>query len=127
MPNRLTPIARRLRRDQTSAEEALWRALRGRRLEGHKFRRQVPVAGYIADFCCMASRVTVEIDGVHHARQAARDAARTKAIEAEGFRELRFSNAEIVERLDWVATEILRMLDIAAGKTPRAPHPRLDP
>ena len=58
---------------------------------------------------------------------AARDATRTKAIEGRGFLELRFTNAEVVERLDWVVTEIVRALDIASGKTPGMPHPRLGP
>ena len=59
--------ARRLRSTMTDAEHALWLLLRSRRLQGHKFRRQVPVGPYVADFVCLSARLIVEADGGQHA------------------------------------------------------------
>lgn len=124
---RSTRLARRLRAGSTGPEEALWQQLRGARLDGWKFRRQMPVAGGIVDFCCYEARLTIEVDGSHHAAQAEGDAERRRRIEADGFVELRFTNDEVRERLPWVIEEIRRALDIATAHAPRAPFPRLDP
>jgi lysyl-tRNA synthetase class 2 len=121
-----TRIARSLRRTDTSAEDLLWQQLRNRRLDGWKFRRQVPVAGHIADFACIPARLTVELDGVHHADQAEADRARTARIEAAGYQEIRFTNVDVRSRLDWVLEEIRRMLDIARGDPMRPPIFRMD-
>jgi very-short-patch-repair endonuclease len=126
MSARLTPIARRLRRQSTSSEDLLWQQLRGNRLDGLKFRRQTPIAGFIADFCCYDLGLTIEIDGKQHLEQTEQDAARRKLIEANGFLELRFTNDEVKERLDWVVEEIRRAADIARARTPRPPFPRYD-
>lgn len=61
------PKARLLRRNQTEAEKVLWHRLRNRALNGYKFRRQVPIDSYIADFVCMETRLIVEVDGGQHA------------------------------------------------------------
>lgn len=57
--------ARRLRREMTLAETILWRGLRDRGI-GAKFRRQVPIGCYVADFVCIAARMIVELDGPPH-------------------------------------------------------------
>ena len=124
---KLTKLARKLRANETSAEENLWEQLRNRRLEGLKFRRQVPITGFIADFCCIEVGLTIEIDGAHHAEQIEQDRLRTQAIESHGYLERRFTNAEINERMDWVVQEIRRAIDIAKASAPRAPKPRWDP
>ncbi|MDB5597279.1 MAG: endonuclease protein [Hyphomicrobiales bacterium] len=126
MAHRSIPIARRLRADQTSAEGALWTQLRGRRLEGCKFRRQVPIGGFFADFACLDLGLTIELDGSHHALQMEADLARRALIEARGFVELRFTNVEIAERMDWVVQEIRRAIDTARGLPMRDARPRLD-
>jgi very-short-patch-repair endonuclease len=102
----------------------LWQQLRGRRLDGLKFRRQVPIDGFIVDFCCSDLRLTIEVDGKQHLDQVTRDFARRGIIESNGFFELRFTNYEVNERLDWVIQEIRRAADIARARTPRAPFPR---
>jgi very-short-patch-repair endonuclease len=104
--NRLTPLARKLRRDATEVEAMLWQRLRNRQVEGAKFRRQVPVGGYIADFLCVDARLVIELDGGQHATRAEADAARTRAIETAGYVVLRFWNSGIVENLDGVLEEI---------------------
>jgi lysyl-tRNA synthetase class 2 len=126
MGTETTRIARALRRADTSAEDLLWQQLRNRRLDGWKFRRQMPVAGYIADFGCVAARLTVELDGAHHAEQAEADRARTARIEAAGYQEIRFTNDDVRSRLDWVLEEIRRMLDIVRGDPMRPAIFRMD-
>jgi very-short-patch-repair endonuclease len=59
---RLTRIARRLRVDQTDAETVLWNRIRNRRIDGHKFVRQTPIANYICDFVCRAKLIVIEVD-----------------------------------------------------------------
>ncbi|AYV48823.1 endonuclease [Caulobacter flavus] len=110
-----TAMARRLRRDQTDAERLLWSVLRGRRLEGFKFRRQVPIDRYVADFVCVEARLIVELDGGQHASDEGRayDAARTRALEACGYVVLRFWNDAVRYELDGVGDEILSVLRAA--------------
>jgi very-short-patch-repair endonuclease len=121
-----TPIARRLRAASTPSEALLWRELRGSRLDGLKFRRQTPIAGYIVDFCCYELGLTIELDGKHHAEQPISDTQCSAVIESHGYLELRFTNDEVKERLDWVLLEIRRAADIARCRTPRRPSPRID-
>ena len=85
-----------MRRSPSVAERVLWTLLRGRQLEGCKFRRQVPIGPYIADFVCFEHRLVVEADSALH--DAARDARRDDWMRAEGFRVLRFANSEIITR-----------------------------
>ena len=87
--------ARSLRQRRTPAEAALWEALRDRRLDGRKFRRQYPVADFIADFCCLASGLIVEVDGPIHAGQADADEARDALLLHHGYRVLRLSNDQV--------------------------------
>jgi very-short-patch-repair endonuclease len=88
-------LARTQRRAPTRAEDILWRALRARRFDGHKFRRQMPLGPYVADFVCLEARLIVELDGAPHdddPAQQAHDARRTAWLASQGFRVLRFSN-----------------------------------
>ena len=90
------PRARRLRRDLTFAEAALWRVLRDRRADGLKFRRQVPVGPYVADFACLSSRLVVEVDGGIHRLRQDQDAVREAWFVDQGFRVLRFTNEQVL-------------------------------
>ncbi|MBV8566860.1 MAG: DUF559 domain-containing protein [Methylobacteriaceae bacterium] len=117
-------IARRLRANSTGPEDTLWQQLRNRRLDGLKFRRQVPIAGFIVDFCCYDLGLTIEIDGRQHLHQAELDRDRRDLVERHGFLELRFTNDEIKERLAWVIEEIRRGADVARARAPREPFPR---
>lgn len=109
--------ARDLRKAQTDAEAVLWRLLRSRQLTAYKFRRQHPVAGYVADFACIKSKLIVEADGGQHNENAA-DAARTATLTRRGWRVLRFWNHEILTNADGVLMRIAESLE----QTP--PHPR---
>lgn len=85
----------------------LWQALRGSQLEGLKFKRQVPLDGYILDFVCFEARLIVEVDGGQHA-ESQRDAERDSYFESQGFKTIRFWNDEVEQRLDDVCRAILR-------------------
>jgi very-short-patch-repair endonuclease len=99
--------ARRLRRDQTESEACLWEALRGGRLEGWKWRRQVPVGPFIVDFLCLEAALAIELDGGIHIEQLAYDARREAYLRAQGLQVLRFWNAEVRDDLDRVVWVIL--------------------
>jgi very-short-patch-repair endonuclease len=111
---RLTPIARKLRANQTEAEERLWYYLRGRRLEGEKFVRQFQIDNYIADFACRTARLAVEFDGGQHDPE--RDAARTEIIDRYGYRVLRFWNHEVLASTDSVLEAISQDLLLARDR-----------
>src|SRR5439155_20949216 len=68
--------ARKLRNNPTDAEKVLWKHLRLRQVEGHKFRRQQPLGPYIVDFVCLDRKLIVEVDGGQHLEQSASDAKR---------------------------------------------------
>ena len=105
----LTHLARGLRRRQTSPERLLWSKLRDRRLDGWKFRRQMPIGRYIVDFCCPDAWLIIEVDGGQHAFDNAldRDFVRSRDLEQCGYLVLRFWNREVVENLDGICETIL--------------------
>ncbi len=108
-----TQHARALRENATSAEALLWARLRNRQLGGHKFARQVPVGPYFADFCCREHKLIVEVDGATHSTDAelAADARRTAHLAAQGYRIIRFTNAEMFENAVGVLETILTLLE----------------
>ena len=103
--------ARDLRTNATDAERRLWRHLKGRQLCGLKFRRQFAIAGFVADFACVEINLVVELDGGQHSERAAEDTSRTKRIEANGYRVLRFWNDDVLTRTDAVLDEIHRHVE----------------
>jgi len=78
-----------LRREQTEAEARLWSRLRSRQVTGAKFRRQLALAPFVEDFCCLEVGLIVEVDGGQHAERQGADASRSEQLEAKGFRVLR--------------------------------------
>ncbi len=116
MVHRLIPpshrtFARAMRSDATKAENVLWQALRGRQLEGLKFKRQVPLGGYILDFVCFEVKLIIEVDGGQHSGSI-RDIERDRYFESQGFRTLRFWNDEVDQDVDGVCATII---DAAKG------------
>ena len=114
--------ARKLRRESTQAELKLWGALRSRQLDGLKWRRQVPVDIYFADFVSKEARLVVELDGESHLHRAGYDEARTRIIEACGYKVIRFTNDEVVADLDNVLTRIPAEVRAARGSGPSPSH-----
>ncbi len=101
-----TSRAKSLRTAQTDAERKLWSILRAGRLNGAKFRRQVPIGRYIADFACPAAKLIVELDGGQHADQVAYDNERTAFLESQGYRVLRFWNNDALTNIEGVGETI---------------------
>ncbi|MCB1502650.1 MAG: DUF559 domain-containing protein [Bauldia sp.] len=97
-------FARRLRQAQTDAETILWQTLRVEPFRRARFRRQVPIGPYIADFLSYSARLVIEADGPVH--EAARDAERDAWFGANGWRVLRFSNDDVITRLADVSMRI---------------------
>ncbi|TCR61869.1 endonuclease domain-containing protein [Bosea sp. BK604] len=108
-------FARDQRRQPTRAEAAFWQAVRGRRFNGLKFKRQMAIGPFIADFCCFEHRIIVELDGEPHLTQEAkaRDAQRDAFLRREGYRVLRFANDRVLGNLDFVLREIADVLGLA--------------
>jgi 2-isopropylmalate synthase len=107
--------ARALRQRQTMAERLLWRHLQNRQLAGSKFRRQVAIGPYVADFVSFAARLVIEVDGGQHAMSPG-DARRDRWFAAQRFRLLRFWNNEILDNLDGVLQTIAAALgDVRPG------------
>ncbi|GAA0513248.1 endonuclease domain-containing protein [Deinococcus depolymerans] len=102
----LVPRARELRRVMTPAERRLWFEL----LRTHpvKFRRQVPLLGFILDFYAPSARLCVEVDGRSHdgAEAQAYDAERSRLLAGAGIRVLRVQNTEVMRNLPGVAALI---------------------
>lgn len=95
MKKELRHIAKILRRRPTDAEKRLWRYLRGKQLEGFKFRRQEPIGDYVADYVCFEKRIIVEVDGSQHCKE--KDSERNLWFEGQGFKVLRFWNNEVLK------------------------------
>lgn len=114
--------AKNLRTDMTEPERTLWSVLRAGQL-GVKFQRQVVLAPYIADFAARSERLVIEIDGETHAGREVEDAARTAALEARGYRVLRFTNNEVMTNIEGVVRAIM----IALGREAAPPSPQPSP
>jgi very-short-patch-repair endonuclease len=106
--------ARQLRGAMTDAERRLWSALRDRRLEGYKFRRQYPLGPFVLDFACIEHHLIVEADGGQHADNSS-DQRRTAWLESQGWRVLRFWNNDILANTAGVADVILQTLKAASS------------
>ena len=106
---RIRSFAKKMRRESTDAEAAMWRLLRDRRLALFKFRRQVPFQNFILDFICFEKRLIIEIDGRQHA-SSERDTARDAFLIAEGFRIARYWNNDVLQQSSAVLEDIFAKL-----------------
>jgi very-short-patch-repair endonuclease len=100
-----------MRRIATDAERKLWLLLRDRRLDGFKFRRQVPFGPYILDFVCFEKKLVIEVDGGQHCDSDA-DKSRDAYLEAEGYRVVRYWNNDALKNPERVLTDLLARLAI---------------
>jgi very-short-patch-repair endonuclease len=106
-----------MRSTPTNAEHRLWQIPRAKRLSGYKFKRQVPIDSYIADFVCLRERLIIEADGGQHDSQT--DARGGAYLKRRGFRVLRFWNNDIFNNEEGVIASII---DALAGPLP-SPSP----
>ena len=108
---RETEKARQLRKGATPAERQLWVHLNARRLNSHKFSRQMPVRRYVADFLCREFRLVVEIDGYSHDLRIEYDAHRTRWLHEQGYNIIRFTNDDVLNAVEGVVVRISEILD----------------
>ena len=102
--------ARAMRRIATDAEKKLWFLLRDRRLDGIKFRRQVPFGAYILDFVCFEQKIVIEVDGGQHSESES-DKLRDAQLEGEGFQVIRYWNNDVLKNPEGVLTDLLMRLE----------------
>lgn len=118
----LTAYARKLRKNQTKAEELLWELLRNRQLNNLKFKRQHPIhPSFILDFYCHEKKIAIEVDGIHHAEtlQQNYDEERTGQLNFLGIKVLRFTNEEVLNQTEKVLQQIL----LNCNERPSYPSP----
>jgi very-short-patch-repair endonuclease len=112
MEDRQRQFARQMRAQPTDAERVLWLRLRHDiALTGSHFRRQALIGPYIVDFASRKAKLVIELDGGQHDVQRDADDARTRRIEARGYRVLRFWNHDVLGNLDGVLSEIQSALN----------------
>ena len=117
--------ARQLRKNSTEAENHLWKFIRCRSLGGYRFKRQVPVGNYIADFLCSWKKLIVKLDGGQHDEHHGYDEVRTKFLNAMGYRVLRFWNHDVLTETEEILEIILNELNKAQKPfSPSLPPPQ---
>jgi very-short-patch-repair endonuclease len=109
-----------LRRDATPAERLLWQGLRNRGIGGLKFRRQVPLGPFIADFYCASAKLVIEVDGISHI-DPRRDAVRDQWLAEHGIRVVRVANRDVLGNLEGT---LIAIGEIAAAPPPPDPLPQ---
>ena len=119
----LTARAKAIRKQMSEPETRIWLQLRANRFSSVKFRRQKVIGNYIVDFAANAPKLVVELDGDSHAGRESYDTARTRYLEGEGYRVVRYSNVEVMENMDGVFTHLSSVI----GEMGRPPLPTLSP
>jgi very-short-patch-repair endonuclease len=108
---KLKQVARQMRQEPTQAERRLWQQLKRKQL-GAKFRRQHAIERFIVDFYCAEARLVIEVDGMVHDYTGEHDMIRQEYLESLGLRVLRFTNEDVMKRLEGV----LHMIREALGR-----------
>ena len=101
----------------TDAERMLWYRLRASRLQGWKFRRQVPLGRYVVDFLCEEAHLIVEVDGGQHAERVENDSVRTQWLSAQGYAVIRFWNNDVLANIEGVLATLSPALSQGRGGT----------
>jgi tRNA modification GTPase len=123
---RLKAFAREMRKNQTPAEEVLWKYLRNRQVAGCKFLRQHIIGHFIADFYCAEHKLIIEVDGGYHQLPEVelRDEERNRILENAGYQVLRFANEEALNDSQHVVKNIKSKIESPTAVNPMdAPLP----
>ena len=116
--------ARDLRNNATDAERLLWHQLSSKKVAGTRFNRQVPVGPFICDFIARSIKLVIEVDGGQHDWNAEADQRRSKFLEAQGYKVIRFWNNDVIERIEGVVQEIERVIaDMPSNTDMPSPDP----
>ena len=118
---KMLEIAREFRKEPTKGEAILWQALRGKKLDGVKFRRQQPVGYFIVDFYNSAYRLVLEVDGPIHDNQTEADRARQDILEVLGLNILRIKTELVESNLNIALSSIRSRIENI--KTSESPSP----
>ena len=118
MRHPLRDLARNLRKYMTDTERFVWSKIRKKQFAGFRFRRQKPVGPFIVDFVCPEALLVLELDGGQHAVQKEADAARTRWLEENGFRVLRFWSIDVFKEWESVEAVIVSALIESSAKPP---------
>ncbi len=104
--------ARDLRANMTEAEHKLWFHIRGKHLDGYRFRRQHPIGPFITDFACVREKLIIEVDGATHGEdeEIRSDERRTAYLESAGWKVIRYGNEAIYKHIDDVLDDIIAHL-----------------
>jgi very-short-patch-repair endonuclease len=121
--DRRVPRARALRRDATEAEKKLWQHLRQPPFKQHHFRRQATIGSYFADFASHQAKIVIEVDGGQHFGSAS-DEVRTRYLEANGYRILRFWNNDVLQNISGVLVTIDTAINADGPPTPDPSPPQ---
>jgi very-short-patch-repair endonuclease len=121
MAQKLTHLAKHLRKKSTDVERLLWSCLRTGRFEGLKFRRQHPIGQYIVDFVCLEIKLIIELDGGQHSLpdNIMKDRQRDIWLEKEGYTVVRFWDNEVLMN----TSGVLEVLKKKVDRTPSPPSP----
>jgi len=117
----LQPLANKLRKEMTKAEACLWKyVLKANQMKGYQFRRQRPILNYIADFVCKELKLIIEVDGLTHqwGEIRAKDEKKEKDLIEAGFKVLRFSDEDILSKIDDVRCSIEMAIEEIEGNPP---------
>jgi len=118
-----TVRARAMRKALTPPEARMWSFLKTLRAEGYHFRRQAPFRGYFLDFVCHDRRLVIEVDGMSHEHRFEHDRTRDAVLAREGYRTVRFYNADIRDGFDGVAQTIRNALAVTDPTRSLRDHP----
>jgi very-short-patch-repair endonuclease len=125
--DKIFSMAHSLRQEMTDAEKLLWKALRNRKLNNLKFRRQHPIGQFVADFYCHEAKLVVEVDGSIHrlANISERDEGRTFELNRKNIKVIRFTNEEIFGDINMVLEKIVQSVEnISPTNTSPRPSPQ---
>ncbi len=101
-----------LRKEPMPAERKLWAYLRGNKLNGVNFRRQHAIGNFIVDFASVKRKLVIELDGNQHLEQEEYDVERTRYLESQGYKVIRFWNNQVINNIEGV----VRAIEIALNE-----------
>jgi very-short-patch-repair endonuclease len=111
LKQKMTEVARRFRKEPTASEDVLWQAIRSRKLDGRKFRRQQPIGVFVVDFYCHTEQLIVEVDGLIHESQREHDQQRQELLESLGLHMVRITSEQVETDLDAALASIRQVFN----------------
>ena len=117
-------FARSQRATANESAHDVWQMVRNRRCRGQKFRREHPIPPYTVDFCCVALRLIVEVDGEHHQTDEGRqhDQRRDQYLSEQGYHVVRIPGYDVLRNTAALRQQIEQAVDERnAEQSPSSP------